>query len=213
MRPKHLDLLLSPINELKGGGPKLENIINKLGIYLNVHFLWHFPYRIIEKKYYENIHDAPINQIVTLKLEIIKHNPSKFRKQPYRVNCLSNKTPLDITYFNARHPFVRSVLPPKSIKMVSGKLEFFKNKFQITHPSNIENITDIHLLREREPVYSLTAGLNMKSFIKLSNQVLKLIPNLDEWIDDRLLKKYKFVSWKESIEKLHSPEIDDTYNE
>ena len=49
MRPEHLDLLLSPINKLKGVGPKLENIINKLGINLNVHFLWHFPYKIIEK--------------------------------------------------------------------------------------------------------------------------------------------------------------------
>ena len=50
MRPAHLDLLLSPINKLKGVGPKVENIINKLGLTLNVHFLWHFPYRIIEKK-------------------------------------------------------------------------------------------------------------------------------------------------------------------
>ena len=213
MRPAHLDLLLSPINKLKGVGPKLENIINKLGINLNVHFLWHFPYRIIEKKYYENIHDAPINQLVTIKIEVIKHYPSKFRRQPYRVSCLANEIPIDIVYFNARHPVIRSVLPLKSFKMISGKLEFFKNKFQITHPASVENISDIQLLREKEPVYSLTAGLNMKSFIKLSNQVLQLLPNPREWIDNRLLKKYNFVSWKEAIEKLHNPEIEDTYNE
>ena len=213
MRPAHLDLLLSPINKLKGVGPKLENIINKLGIKLNVHFLWHFPYRIIEKKYYENIHDAPINQLVTLKIEVIKHYPSKFRRQPYRVSCLANKTPIDIVYFNARHPVIRSVLPVKNIKMISGKLEFFKNKFQITHPSSIENISDIQLLREKEPVYSLTAGLNMKSFIKLSNQVLQSVPDLDEWINKTLIEKYKFTSWKDAIEKLHNPEIDDTYSE
>mgnify|MGYP003966585259 FL=1 len=213
MRPAHLDLLLSPINKLKGVGPKLENIINKLGINLNVHFLWHFPYRIIEKKYYENIHDAPINQLVTIKIEVIKHYPSKFRRQPYRVSCLANEIPIDIVYFNARHPVIRSVLPLKSFKMISGKLEFFKNKFQITHPASVENISHIHLLREKEPVYSLTAGLNMKSFIKLSNQVLQLLPNPREWIDNRLLKKYNFVSWKEAIEKLHNPEIEDTYNE
>ena len=213
MRPAHLDLLLSPINKLKGVGPKLENIINKLGIKLNVHFLWHFPYRIIEKKYYENIHDAPINQFVTLKIEVIKHYPSKFRRQPYRVSCLANETPLDIVYFNARHPVVRSVLPIKSIKMISGKLDFFKNKFQITHPTNIESISDIQLLREKEPVYSLTAGLNMKSFIKLSNQVLQSVPNLEEWIDKILIKKYKFTSWKDAVEKLHNPEIEDTYSE
>ena len=213
MRPAHLDLLLSPINKLKGVGPKLENIINKLGIKLNVHFLWHFPYRVIEKKYYENIHDAPINQLVTLKIEVIKHYPSKFRRQPYRVSCLANETPLDIVYFNARHPVVRSVLPIKSIKMISGKLDFFKNKFQITHPTNIESISDIQLLREKEPVYSLTAGLNMKSFIKLSNQVLQSVPNLDEWIDKILIKKYKFTTWKDAVEKLHNPEIEDTYSE
>ena len=50
--------------------------------------------------------------------------------------------------------------------MISGKLEFFKSKFQITHPSSIEDMSDIQLLREKEPVYSLTAGLNMKSFIE-----------------------------------------------
>ncbi len=213
MRPAHLDLLLSPINKLKGVGPKLENIINKLGIKLNVHFLWHFPYRVIEKKYYENIHDAPINQLVTLKIEVIKHYPSKFRRQPYRVSCLANETPIDIVYFNARHPVVRSVLPIKSIKMISGKLDFFKNKFQITHPTNIESISDIQLLREKEPVYSLTAGLNMKSFIKLSSQVLQSVPNLEEWIDKILIKKYKFTTWKDAVEKLHNPEIEDTYSE
>ena len=213
MRPAYLDLLLSPINKLKGVGPKIENIINKLGINLNIHFLWHFPYKIIEKKYYENIHDAPLNQFVTLKIEVIKHYPSKFRRQPYRVSCLANETAIDIVYFNARHPVIRSILPHKSFKMISGKLEFFKNKFQITHPSNIENVTDIQLLREKEPVYSLTAGLNMKTFIKLSNQVLDSIPNLKEWIEERLLLKYNFISWKEAIEKLHNPEIEDTYSE
>ncbi len=213
MRPAHLDLLLSPINKLKGVGPKIENIINKLGIKLNVHFLWHFPYKIIEKKYYENIHDAPINNLVTLKVEILKHYPSKFRRQPYRVNALVNNTPIDLVYFNARHPMIRSILPIKSVKMISGKLEFFRNKFQITHPTNIEDVSKIQSLREREPVYSLTAGLNMRSFIKLSKQVIELLPNPNEWINKEILKKYNFISWKESIKNLHNPDIEDSFKE
>ncbi len=168
MKPAHLDLLLSPINKLKGVGPKIENIINKLGISLNIHFLWHFPYKIIEKKYYDNIHDAPINTLVTLKVEVLKHNPSRFRRQPYKVSCVANETPIDIVYFNARHPVIRSILPVKSFRMISGKLEFFRNKFQITHPSTVEDVTKIQLLREREPIYSLTAGLNLKYFTKMA---------------------------------------------
>ena len=213
MRPRHLDLLLSPINKLKGVGPKIENLINKLGINLNVHFLWHFPYKVIEKKYYENIKDAPIGNLVTLKIEILKHYPSKFKRQPYRVSCLANDTQIDIVYFNARHPMVRSVLPINRFKMVSGKLEFFKNKFQITHPTNIDEVSEIQMLRQKEAVYNLTAGLNMKNFIKLSNQVIQILPNLNEWIDERILKKYEFMNWKKSIENLHNPDIDDTYDE
>ena len=211
MKPAHLDLLLSPINKLKGVGPKIENIINKLGISLNIHFLWHFPYKIIEKKYYDNIHDAPINTLVTLKVEVLKHNPSRFRRQPYKVSCVANETPIDIVYFNARHPVIRSILPVKSFRMISGKLEFFRNKFQITHPSTVEDVTKIQLLREREPIYSLTAGLNLKYFTKISKQVLSSLPNLEEWINSRILKQYKFFNWKDSIEKLHNPEIEDTF--
>ena len=213
MRPEHLNLLLSPINKLKGVGPKIESMINKLGIYLNIHFLWHFPYKIIERKYYENIHDAPINDLVTLKIEVLKHYPSKFKRQPYRVSCLTNNTPIDIVYFHARHPMIRSVLPLKSVKMVSGKLEYFRNKFQITHPTNIENISESNLIKEKESVYSLTTGLNLKNFIKISNQIIKLLPNQREWIDNKIIEKYNFENWKESIEKLHNPQIENTFNE
>ena len=164
MRPSILDRLLSPISILRGVGPKLEKIINRLGIFLNVHLIWHFPYNFIQRKFYEDINLAPLNTLVSIKVKILKHYPSKFKRQPYRVSCLVNEVPLDIVYFNARHPVIRSILPIKSFKMISGKLEFYKNKFQITHPSSIENISDTQLLREKEPVYSLTAGLNLKSF-------------------------------------------------
>ena len=188
MKPAHLDLLLSPINKLKGVGPKIENIINKLGISLNIHFLWHFPYQNNRKKYYDNIHDAPINTLVTLKVEVLKHNPSKFRRQPYKVSCVANETPIDIVYFNARHPVIRSILPVKSFKNDFRKIRIFRNKFQITHPSTVEDVTKIQLLREREPIYSLTAGLNLKYFTKVSKQVLSSLPNLEEWINSRIFK-------------------------
>ena len=49
MRPEHLDLLLSPINKLKGVGPKLENIINKLGINLMCISYGIFPIGLLKK--------------------------------------------------------------------------------------------------------------------------------------------------------------------
>ena len=85
MRPKNLNYILSSIESLKGVGPKLEKIINKLGIYKNIHFVWNIPNNIIERKYYENIHYAELNSLVTFS------NASKFIPFAFSVFKISKK--------------------------------------------------------------------------------------------------------------------------
>ena len=206
MRPQNLNFILSSIAILKGVGPKLEKIINKLGIIKNVHLIWNIPSNIIERKYYKNIHDAEINSLVTLNLNIIKHEPSRFRRQPYRIKCLCGETNIDLVFFNARHPMMRQMLPVNTNKFISGKLEFFRNNFQITHPTHITDLQDNKLIKNREPVYNLTQGLNQRIMNKLTDQVLNNLPHLNEWIDEKILIKYNFKSWKETVLNLHNPE-------
>ena len=206
MRPQNLNYILSSIAILKGVGPKLEKIINKLGIIKNVHFIWNIPNNVIERKYYKNIHDAEINSLVTLNLNIIKHEPSRFRRQPYRIKCLCGETNIDLVFFNARHPMMRQMLPVNANKLISGKLEFFRNNFQITHPTHITDLHDNKLIKNKEPVYNLTQGLNQRIMNKLTDQVLNNLPHLNEWIDEKILIKYNFKSWKETVLNLHNPE-------
>ena len=206
MRPQNLNYILSSIAILKGVGPKLEKIINKLGIIKNVHFIWNIPSNIIERKYYKNIHDAEINSLVTLNLNIIKHEPSRFRRQPYRIKCICGETNIDLVFFNARHPMMRQMLPVNANKLISGKLEFFRNNFQITHPTHITDLHDNKLIKNKEPVYNLTQGLNQRIMNKLTDQVLSNLPHLNEWIDEKILIKYNFKPWKEAVLNLHNPE-------
>ena len=42
-------------------------------------------------------------------------------------------TNVDLVYFNARHPMLRQMLPTNENRLISGKLEYFRNSFQITH--------------------------------------------------------------------------------
>ena len=206
MRPQNLNYILSSIAILKGVGPKLEKIINKLGIIKNVHFIWNIPNNVIERKYYKNIHDAEINSLVTLNLNIIKHEPSRFRRQPYRIKCICGETNIDLVFFNARHPMMRQMLPVNANKLISGKLEFFRNNFQITHPTHITDLHDNKLIKNKEPVYNLTQGLNQRIMNKLTDQVLNNLPHLNEWIDEKILIKYNFKPWKETVLNLHNPE-------
>ena len=205
MRSEIINHLFSSISSLSGVGPKLEKLFNKLIGNKLIHFLWHIPYNVIKRNKHENISEAKINSLVTLKIKIIKHIPSRFRRQPYKINCLCGDIQIDIVYFNARHPVIKASLPINEERYVSGKLEYFKNNFQITHPSHIIEIDKINDLREIEPIYSLTAGLTHKVFLKNINKVLQNIPNLDEWIQFETIKNYKFNTWKESIISIHNP--------
>ena len=175
MRPEKLNYILSSISSLKGVGPKLEQIINKLGIYKNIHFVWNIPNNILERKFYENIHDAEINSLVTLNLKIIKHEPSRFKRQPYKIKCICGDTNIDLVYFNARHPMLRQMLPTNENRLISGKLEYFRNTFQITHPTHVSALNNNKIIKSKEAVYSLTSGLNQKIMNKLTKIIGLLI--------------------------------------
>ena len=61
--------------------------------------------------------------------------------------------------------------------------------------------------------YAIEHGTNSRLDEVHAAILLKKFPYLDEWIDKILIEKYKFTSWKDALEKLHNPDIDDTYSE
>jgi ATP-dependent DNA helicase RecG len=206
MRPEKINSIYSTIATLPGIGPKIENLFNKMGIYRKLHFLWHIPYNVIKREKHSNIQDAKIDTLVSIKIKILDHKPSKFKRQPYRINCLCGDTPLDIVYFYARHPVIRATLPIGKEKIVSGKLEYFRNNYQITHPSHIVDSYSSDQIKDIEPVYTLTSGLSHRLVIKYIDKILKSLPNFNEWIDTNTIKKYSFKNWNTSILSIHNPE-------
>ena len=99
MRSEKINSIYAPISNLQGIGPKIENLFNKMGIYRKLHFLLHLPYNVIKREKHNNIHDAKINSLVSFKVKVLEHKPSKFKRQPYRINCISGDVPIDIVYF------------------------------------------------------------------------------------------------------------------
>ena len=60
------------------------------------------------------------------------------------------------------------------------------------------------------PKYSLTRGINEKKYRSISEQVIKNLPYVNEWLDELFIKKNNLLNWNESIKKLH--ETDDAKN-
>ncbi len=206
MRSNKINPLFSPILSLSGIGPKLDVLFQRLVGPRLVHLLWHLPYNIIKRKFINNIIEAEINSLITFKVDVIKHKPSYFSsKAPYKISCLCGDTPVTLVFFYARQPYIKTVLPEGESRFISGKLEYFKNTYQITHPSHIVEIDKLNTLKNIEPVYSLTAGLTHNIYIKTIDKILQKIPDLEEWIDEKIINKYFFNDWKNSLLKSHQP--------
>ena len=110
---------------------------------------------------------------------------------------------MECIFFNSYEGYIRKILPLKSKVTISGKISFYKNKYQITNPTHVS--TDINKIKKIHSSYSLTEGLSEKKYLTIVNTVLEKLPDLDEWHDKSVLNKFQNISWKESIQKLHDP--------
>ncbi|MBG77265.1 MAG: ATP-dependent DNA helicase RecG [Pelagibacteraceae bacterium] len=205
MRSEKIIPLFKKISSLKGIGPKLENaFVNLFGDSKIVYFFWNIPKDFSKRNLIKKITLDDLGKNVILKIKINKHNIF-FKNKIFRINCDSNNVDIDIVFFRGSSSYIKNSLPLNEEKIISGKLELYKNKFQITHPENILNINEINEIKIFQPLYSLTKGITQKVYYKTLTKSLINLPNLDEWINIKTIKKYNFLPWKDTLNKIHNP--------
>ena len=117
--------------------------------------------------------------------------------------CEDETGKLDCIFFNSYEGYIRKILPLNQKVTINGKINFYNRRYQVVNPTNISS--DENSIKKVQSTYSLTDGLNEKKYQKIIQNVLKKLPNLDEWLSKDILKKFNNISWKESILKLHDP--------
>ena len=127
-------------------------------------------------------------KIQTIKVKVIKYNFPRLRNLPNKVICEDEFGKIDIIFFNSRENYIKAILPLNKWVLISGKINFYKNKYQITNPSYITSTDKIEYVKKNIPKYSLTEGLNEKSYRKIIEKSNFNLPDLDEWHDKKILE-------------------------
>tara|TARA_B100000579_G_scaffold428502_1_gene438767 strand:+ start:326 stop:2389 length:2064 start_codon:yes stop_codon:yes gene_type:complete len=195
--------LFRSVSTLKGVGLKLSKYLKNKNIERVNDLLWNLPYTYIDRSEITSLNKLEVGKIATVSVIVRKYNFPRIRNLPNRVNCKDESGSLDIVFFNSREGYIRNVMPLEKRVVVSGKISFFKNKYQITNPDYITSIDKIDYVKKSIPKYSLTEGLTEKSYRKIIEQVLTNLPNIKEWYDKNFLKKMNFLDWKTSLLKMH----------
>ena len=199
------NIIFEDVSKIKGVGKKLSIYLKKKKIEKVNDLLWDLPYSFTDRTEIVSLNKLEIGKIVTAKVKVIKYNFPRIRNLPNKIKCKDEFGEIDLVFFNSREGYIRKVLPINEWVVISGKIGFFGNKYQITNPDYITKIDNLDYVNKIIPKYTLTEGLTEKTYRKIIESVIKNLPELNEWHDQDLLKKMKFPSWKNSIINLHDP--------
>jgi ATP-dependent DNA helicase RecG len=219
MRPAKLAPLFATVRSLKGVGPKVEGLLNKLvgprheGAHARViDLVWHLPAGVVDRPVVPRIAEAKVGELATLEVTVAEHRPgsgSKWRSRaPYRVLVEDEAGgALELVYFKADPAYLKRLLPLGSRRLISGKLESYVGLMQMPHPDHVMAVDSAGgaALPLHEPVYPLTAGLTNTTLRKAVANALAQMPDLPEWIDGGFLAQNAWPSFAEAIARLHAP--------
>ena len=197
------EFLLSDLTKLKGVGKKTSEILKKKKINNVFDLLFRLPQSYTDRSEKVKINNLQIGKISTLAITVKKYLFPRIRNLPNKVICEDETGSIDCVFFNSYEGYIKKILPLNEKVTISGKINFFKNKYQITNPVYVSK--ESSLIEKIHNKYSLTEGITEKTYNKIINQILLNIPDLSEWLDKTILEKFGKLSWKESIIKLHDP--------
>ncbi|MFV5693293.1 ATP-dependent DNA helicase RecG [Flavobacterium sp. LT1R49] len=209
------NLLLTPIEYLKGVGPNRGELLRKeLGIYKYVDLVNFFPNRYIDRTRYYKINELQ-NNVAEVQIigKIINIKTVEFGRNQKRLvaTFVDDTGQMELVWFQG-HKWIRESLKLNEICVIFGKCTSFGNAFNMAHP-------EIELMSEHEqslrsamqPVYPSTETLTNRG---ISNRVInKLMQQLfletqalfTETLPDYLINELKLIPKKAALFNIHFP--------
>ncbi|MFC3225847.1 ATP-dependent DNA helicase RecG [Marinibaculum pumilum] len=205
MRPPILFPAFTDIKAIKGCGPRLAEQIGRLAGPHAVDLWWHLPSGLVDRRYQPRLADAVPGRIASLHLRIGQHQRPRSPRQPYRIMAHDETGEIALVFFNARPDWLARTLPEGEERIVSGRLETFQDRLQMTHPDLIVTVEDWPAQEKVQPVYPLTAGLSPKVLGRIVAGALALAPDLPEWQDRAFHERQHWPSWLQALQAAHRP--------
>ncbi len=196
--------LLSDLTALKGVGVKTTNLLKKKNINNLFDLLWKLPKSYTDRSLSSKIKELKIGENQTVTVTPQKYLFPRIRNLPNRVICTDDTGSLECVFFNSYEGYVKKILPLGKELTISGKISYFRKKYQLTNPKYISE--DSSLIKRIHNQYSLTEGISEKVYNKIIDQIINKLPVLDEWHSNKIIKKFGNLSWNSSIVELHKPE-------
>jgi ATP-dependent DNA helicase RecG len=205
MRPEILFPLFAPVTSIKGVGAKIAPAVERVAGPLVRDLVFTAPQGLIIRER-ATVASAREGAIQTFELVIDQHLHAGKMGAPYKIRAHDDTGFLHLTYFKVFGDSLEKQHPPGAKRIVSGKVERFRDEVQIAHPDYVvapEHGDDIPRV---EPVYPASAGVTSRQLRRFIQIALERTPELPEWQDGAWREREGFPDWRAALEILHAPQ-------
>jgi ATP-dependent DNA helicase RecG len=206
MRPSILFPVFAEIRTLTGVGPKLEKLIHKVAGPRLVDLVLDLPVGVVDRSYRPKLAAAEPGRIVTVEVNVLDHLPPRIKSQPYKIRVSDGTTTMELVYFRAEADYLNKLLPVGQRRVLSGRVEKFKDQLQMAHPDHVVAPGETFPLHE--PVYRLTEGLSSRVMTKAVRGAMDKVPAMPEWQDPDFVKQRKWDNFNAALTAAHNPAHD-----
>ena len=163
MRFLKKETIFQDITKLKGVGSVLSKYLKKKRIEKIKDIIFNLPYSETDRSKISKLNELEIGKIQSIKVLVKKLNFPRIRNLPNKIICEDDTGEIEIVYFNSREGYLRKIFPINKWVVISGKINFFKKKYQITNPDYVTSVENQEYVIKNIPKYSLTRGLMRKN--------------------------------------------------
>jgi len=209
------NLLLTPIEYLKGVGPNRGELLRKeLGIHKYQDLVNFFPNRYIDRTRYYKINELQ-NNIAEVQIigKIINIKTVEFGRNQKRLvaTFVDDTGQMELVWFQG-HKWIRESLKLNEMCVIFGKCTSFGNTFNMAHPE-IELMTEHEqsLRSAMQPVYPSTEtlanrGISNRVINKMMQQLfLETQAKFSETLPDYLTAELKLIPKNAALFNIHFP--------
>lgn len=206
---------------IKGVGPKVGHLLNKLGIYTARDLLFYFPKRHIDysnRTYIKELKEGIESTVIGAIRNVTAYN-SKKNLGIITVTVQDETGSIKLNFFYAKaNRYMIERYKAKFIKgsniIISGKakIDKYNGFYTIDKPEyqilsgEFENKTNLNLARI-VPVYQLVEGLSIKTLRRaIYNAIEQYKATLNNVIPDEIIKRNNLLNREEAIKHIHFPE-------
>jgi ATP-dependent DNA helicase RecG len=212
MREEVLYPLFANVASLTGVGARTRALVSRLtGGERVLDLVLHLPSAWIERQRPAALADVEPGQNVEVRLRVRQVRRGVGRR-PTVIRLADDSAEMNAVFFRGQPHWIEKSFPVGEEITLSGVVQSHDGMFQMLHPDIVaeaEAETEASSSARIACIYPLCAGLTQKALARLIAQALDRVPEPGEWIDQHLLARRGWPSFREALERLHRPTVYD----